>query len=506
LNSTTGLIDLSASTTGSYTVTYTTAGTCPNSATCSLQITDLIICSAPTAQATSAVFGTETSSTLNLNGFTAPVGTADGYAIFINNTNSFTAPIDGDEPTGDLSWNNASQQAVYFGTSANPNITVSGLEPGTQYFFQIYAFNDCSFLESYETTGLSSSDTTALRELTITGIAGLNKVYNGTTAASAYGFSTLTGVLPGDNVSIVSSPVFTFATSNVGTGITINTTGYSITGTDAGKYTLTQPTLSADITAKGLTITGLTGDNKVYDDTTAATATGTEALSGIIGADDVSLGGSPVYSFASSDVGTGITINTTGYSITGTDSGNYTLTQPTLSADITAKGLTITGLTGDNKVYDGTTAATASGTAALVGVASGDDVILGGSPVFAFASANVGTGITITVTGYTVAGADIGNYTLTQPSLSANIGPDGELLTIYSFSSLDTNAVNTISMTTHFYGALDSLSNHPFSPTTIDRTGFLVGHSVGNEVFLEYSIQQVVDSINVLNGFELTDD
>ena len=380
-----------------------------------------IICSAPTAQATSAVFGTETSSTLNLNSFTAPVGTADGYAIFINDTNSFTAPIDGDEPTGDLSWNNASQQSVYFGTSANPNITVSGLEPGTQYFFQIYAFNDCSFLESYETTGLSSSDTTALRELTITGIAGLNKVYNGTTAASAYGFSTLTGVLLGDDVTLVSSPVFTFATSNVGTGITINTTGYSITGTDAGKYTLTQPTLSADITAKGLTITGITGSDKVYDDTTAATATGTFILNGVESGDDVILGGSPVFTFASANVGTGITINTTGLTISGTDIGNYTLTQPTLSGDITAKELTITGITGSDKVYDDTTAATATGTFILNGVESGDDVILGGSPVFTFASANVGTGITINTTGLTISGTDIGNYTLTQPTLSGDI-------------------------------------------------------------------------------------
>ena len=386
-----------------------------------LSIAAPIICSAPTAQATSAVFGTETSSTLNITSFTAPVGGADGYSIFINDTNSFTVPVDGDEPTGDLSWNDAGQQPVYFGTSANPNITVSGLEPGTTYYYQVYAFNDCSFLETYETTGLSSSDTTALGELTITGIAGLNKVYNGTTAANAYGFSTLTGVLPGDDVTIVSSPVFTFATSNVGTGITINTTGYSITGTDAGKYTLTQPTLSADITAKGLTITGLTGDNKVYDDTTAATATGMSTLNGVESGDDVILGGSPVFTFASANVGTGITITTSGYTISGTDPGNYTLTQPTLSGDITAKELTITGITGSDKVYDDTTAASATGMSTLNGVESGDDVILGGSPVFTFASANVGTGITITTSGYTISGTDPGNYTLTQPTLSGDI-------------------------------------------------------------------------------------
>ena len=386
-----------------------------------LSIAAPIICSAPTAQATSAVFGTETSSTLNLNSFTAPVGTADGYAIFINDTNSFIAPIDGDEPTGDLSWNDAGQQPVYFGTSANPNITVSGLEPGTTYYYQVYAFNDCSFLESYETTGLSSSDTTALGELTVTGIAGLNKVYNGTKAASAYGFSTLTGVLLGDDVTLVSSPVFTFATSNVGTGITINTTGYSITGTDAGKYTLTQPTLSADITAKGLTITGITGSDKVYDDTTAATATGTFTLNGVESGDDVILGGSPVFTFASANVGTGITINTTGLTISGTDIGNYTLTQPTLSGDITAKELTITGITGDNKVYDGTTDATASGTPVLSGLVSDDDVVLGGTPVFTFASAELGTDISITTTGFIITGSDNGNYTLTQPTLSADI-------------------------------------------------------------------------------------
>ena len=56
-------------------------------------------------------------------------------------------------------------------------------------------------------------------------------------------------------------------------------------------------------------------------------------------------------------------VYTSGYTISGTDSGNYTLTQPTLSGDITGKELTITGITGDNKVYDGTTAATATGTA-----------------------------------------------------------------------------------------------------------------------------------------------
>ena len=67
----------------------------------------------------------------------------------------------------------------------------------------------------------------------------------------------------------------------------------------------------------------------------------------MIGADDVSLGGSPIFTFASAEPGTGITINTSGYTISGTDSGNYTLTQPTLSADITAQPLGFSATSGN---------------------------------------------------------------------------------------------------------------------------------------------------------------
>jgi surface protein len=203
--------------------------------------------SAPTTQASSAVFETETSSTLNLTSFLAPSGGADAYAIYINDTNSFTAPVDGDEPTGDLSWNDAGQQAIYVGISSSPNITVSDLDPGTQYFFQIYAYNDCSGTKSYETTGLNTTDTTAQVVLTILGLTGDDKVYDGTNAAAATSTETLVGVEPGDDVFLGGAPVFTFASANVGTGITMTTSGYTISGTDSGNYTLTQPTLSGDI-------------------------------------------------------------------------------------------------------------------------------------------------------------------------------------------------------------------------------------------------------------------
>ena len=90
-------------------------------------------------------------------------------------------------------------------------------------------------------------------------------------------------------------------------------------------------------------------------------------------------------------------------------------------AEVAAIGLSIQGLTANNKIYDATMVAPVSGTPLLSGVTNGDDVSLIGTPVYAFDSKNVGTGINITTTGWTLSGANAANYTLTQPTLSANI-------------------------------------------------------------------------------------
>lgn len=178
-------------------------------------------------------------------------------------------------------------------------------------------------------------------------------------------------------------------------------------------------TLVWTITKKPLTITGLTGVDKIYDATSSATLSGTPVLNTIVSGDDVSIAGSPTASFTSKTVGAAKTITVTGYTLGGTKAGNYTISQPTgLTANITEKTLTVTGATAQNKVYDGTTAATITG-AALVGVISGDVVTVSGGGTFA--SANVNAGIAVT-TGLSLAGVDSGNYTLTQPTgLTADI-------------------------------------------------------------------------------------
>jgi hypothetical protein len=155
----------------------------------------------------------------------------------------------------------------------------------------------------------------------------------------------------------------------------------------------------------------------VYDSTTTAALSG-GTLVGVLGNDAVTL--TLAGAFASKNVGTGIAV-TVADSLGGAAAGNYTLIQPgNLTANITPAGLTVSGETAANKIYDGTTTATLSG-GTLLGVVGGDAVTL--TQNGNFASRNVGTGIAVT-TADTLAGAGAGNYVLTQPtSLTASITP-----------------------------------------------------------------------------------
>jgi hypothetical protein len=121
----------------------------------------------------------------------------------------------------------------------------------------------------------------------------------------------------------------TFDNQNVGTGKTVNVSGISISGTDAGNYTLLNTTAAttADITPKSIT-GNFTAADKIWDGNTSATITG-RSLSGTVVGDDVTLVGGTA-AFDTADVGTGKTVTGTGFSITGSDAGNYTLASSTL--------------------------------------------------------------------------------------------------------------------------------------------------------------------------------
>ncbi|MFC7050929.1 YDG domain-containing protein, partial [Emcibacter nanhaiensis] len=107
----------------------------------------------------------------------------------------------------------------------------------------------------------------------------------------------------------------------------------------------------------------------------------------------------------------------TGFALQGADAGNYSLTSgsATSTADITPKSLTVSGITADDKVYDGTTdASLQTGAAVFSGMISGDDLsINAGALIGSFSDKNAAVGKTVSVSGITLSGADAGNYALT---------------------------------------------------------------------------------------------
>jgi hypothetical protein len=118
-------------------------------------------------------------------------------------------------------------------------------------------------------------------------------------------------------------------------------TASAATGTNfnAGNYNITFASGNLTVNQASLTVSGITASNKVYDGTTAATLDVSAAAPvGVANGDTVTLDASNASgSFATADIGTGITVtvSVTGLSISGADAGNYTLTPPTTTADIT---------------------------------------------------------------------------------------------------------------------------------------------------------------------------
>ena len=188
------------------------------------------------------------------------------------------------------------------------------------------------------------------------------------------------------------------------------------------------------ITVAPKTLIGsITADDKIYDGTPDATIA-TRSVSGVIGADAVTLAGGSG-TFPDKSVGIGRTVTVTGLCLAGVDAAKYRLqsTNAITTATIIPVPLNLAEVTAADKVYDGTTvAAISTNDVSLIGVIDGDEVILTGAPTGAFADSDVGAGKMVTVAGFTLDGKDAGNYQLTQPITSASISSASTLTAILS--------------------------------------------------------------------------
>lgn len=253
-----------------------------------------------------------------------------------------------------------------------------------------------------------------------------SKTYDGTTDANITSAGTLSGVVDDDNVTIVPGKA-NYSDKNVGNGKTVTFTDFAISGNSVSNYKLVaQPvSVTADITAKEITISGVTVEaSKAYDGTTDAKITDIGTLSENFDGESLTIAVGKA-SYSDKNVGSGKTVTFSDFAISGKDASNYVLTaQPeSVTADITAREITIIGVTVEpSKVYDGTTEAKITTTGALNGVVDGEEIIVAVGSA-SYSDKNAGTGKTVTFTDFAIFGKDVSNYVLAaQPqSVTADI-------------------------------------------------------------------------------------
>src|SRR6266853_1419730 len=105
------------------------------------------------------------------------------------------------------------------------------------------------------------------RPITVTAATN-TKGYDGTPSAAAIPIITTGTMGTGDTASFTEA----YSTKNVGTGLTLTPSGSVTDGNNGNNYAVTfANNMTGVITARALTVTGVTANNKIYDQTTAAT-------------------------------------------------------------------------------------------------------------------------------------------------------------------------------------------------------------------------------------------
>lgn len=167
------------------------------------------------------------------------------------------------------------------------------------------------------------------------------------------------------------------------------------------------------INKQDVTVTGFKAQSKVYDGNADAEVNSTNAkLDGMIEGTDVGFDKSGLtFKFDDKNVGTSKAVkNTAPITLTGTDAGNYNLTNPIvkLTADITRKPVTVTAAVAE-KTYNGRTD-DANVTISFDGVIDSDEVTYQDAKG-TYANADAGDAVKVEVT-YIIGGKDAGNYSL----------------------------------------------------------------------------------------------
>ncbi|MCD8370186.1 MAG: YDG domain-containing protein, partial [Clostridiales bacterium] len=246
--------------------------------------------------------------------------------------------------------------------------------------------------------------------LTVSGVTFENtkREYDGTNEVKVSGV-TLSGVIGNDDVSVDERGLTgTVDSANVGTYTSVTLSGLSLTGADAGNYTVPEQTVNANVTISPKTLTGELGIS-VSPNTYEYDKTEKEPNVRVL-IDGVQISESEYTVSYENNVNTGTA------TATATLTGNYS---GSVTGDFTIhpKELTVTGATVSDRVYDGTKVVTVTGVT-LDGVLGTDVVSVDVSGISGeLDSADAGTYSSVQLAGsWSLDGKDAGNYTVTEPT------------------------------------------------------------------------------------------
>ncbi len=318
-------------------------------------------------------------------GFTANDKVYDGGTAATVRDFVFPGLIDGDVLEVTATAHFAESKVGDWGVTINDGFTVTGNDHG-----------------NYEIDFAGDVTASITPKAIIVGFTADDKVYDGATVATVRDF-VFPGIVEGDALEVTAT--VHFAESKVGTWIVTIDDGFTVTGNDDGNYALAFTEVTAQIKARTTEVTFM-ADDKVYDGASNATVHGF-AFTNLVDGDALEMKAATAH-FAESKVGRWNVTIEDGFTVTGNDDGNYAIAFAPVQAAITPKAITV-GFTADDKVYDGSTAATVHDFV-FPGIIDGDT--LGVTATGIFAKNKVGEwGVTIKA-GFTVTGNDDGNYAI----------------------------------------------------------------------------------------------
>ena len=289
--------------------------------------------------------------------------------------------------------------------------------------------------------------TISAKGLTAGLVGSFDKTYDGNanvTQALALGTNyLLMGSIAGDALALTGTG--SYADKNAGAGKAVTFTGLTLTGADAGNYTLTTATLTGGgtIAPKALTMEKTAGTHftKVYDGNTNVTQTlqrgvNYTLMGAVEGEDDsvVSIDTTSAHgAYQTKDAqaeGTMQDVDFTGITLTGTGAGNYTLGSTMTIAGagkITPKELNVDLASGVHfdKTYDGdanVTQTLSKGTNyTLTNFVTGEGagITLDETVRGRYADKNAGADKAVTFDGLTLTGTGAGNYKLNRTNLTS---------------------------------------------------------------------------------------